>query len=150
MAGVISRLIILTFLIFSSSWYLCFSFPSSENSPNTESFTSQPQGYWTFDNMRAFMVDFARRLRLDPLLADTWYTIPFTAVYNTKVSNSSSLNYFLLSCLLQSSPLPLPPLLLCMSPRKLKHGPLLADIWYYSRLLLSLLFTLLLSLQPRP
>ena len=94
MAGVISRLIILSFLIFSSSCYLCFSFPSSENSPNTESFTSQPQGYWTFDNMRAFMVDFARRLRLDPLLADTWYTIPFTAVYNTKVSNSSSLNSF--------------------------------------------------------
>eukprot|EP00026_Physarum_polycephalum_P000846 Phypoly_transcript_00847.p1 GENE.Phypoly_transcript_00847~~Phypoly_transcript_00847.p1 ORF type:complete len:1309 (+),score=236.62 Phypoly_transcript_00847:226-3927(+) len=56
----------------------------TENSQNTENFTAHPQGYWTFDTMRAFMIDFARQWKLDPLLSDTWYTIPFTALHNTK------------------------------------------------------------------
>jgi hypothetical protein len=51
----------------------------------TVSFTTKPRGYWAPDNMRAFLVHFAKSLKMDPLQPDTWYNIPFKQIYETKV-----------------------------------------------------------------
>ena len=53
-------------------------------------FTSKPIGHWTRQNMRAFMESFARKRDLDPLLADTWYKIPYRLVIKSKVCHPLS------------------------------------------------------------
>jgi hypothetical protein len=42
-------------------------------------------GYWTFGTIRNFLISFAQQLNMDPLLPSTWYSIPFSTVYSSKV-----------------------------------------------------------------
>lgn len=47
-------------------------------------FSSKPIGFWTNDNMRAFLEEFAKSKNLDPLLSETWYTITRQDIAVTK------------------------------------------------------------------
>jgi hypothetical protein len=49
-------------------------------------FTTQPPNYWTKANMRKFMENAARSRNLDPLRAETWYSIPVSYIYEITVS----------------------------------------------------------------
>ena len=53
-------------------------------------FTTKPQGFWTPQNMRAYMEQFAKHRHLDPLVPDTWLT-SFTEFVQTPVTTHSSL-----------------------------------------------------------
>eukprot|EP00026_Physarum_polycephalum_P001094 Phypoly_transcript_01095.p1 GENE.Phypoly_transcript_01095~~Phypoly_transcript_01095.p1 ORF type:complete len:1190 (+),score=164.67 Phypoly_transcript_01095:101-3670(+) len=51
----------------------------------------KPAKYWTSEKgkkIRAFFEDFARSLNLDPLLPDTWYSIPRKAILQEKEARS--------------------------------------------------------------
>eukprot|EP00026_Physarum_polycephalum_P001261 Phypoly_transcript_01262.p1 GENE.Phypoly_transcript_01262~~Phypoly_transcript_01262.p1 ORF type:complete len:970 (+),score=114.54 Phypoly_transcript_01262:138-3047(+) len=45
-------------------------------------FTTQPPNYWTKANMRKFMENAARARQLDPLRAETWYSLPVSYIYD--------------------------------------------------------------------
>jgi hypothetical protein len=45
-----------------------------------DGFKAQPLGYWTTNNMRLFLENFARDRNLDPLLPETWYEIPYKEI----------------------------------------------------------------------
>jgi signal peptidase I len=67
-------------------------FSSLRSSPDTNvqddaNFSAKPTGYWTGKkgkNMRLFLEKFARSRNMDPLLPDTWYSIPRRAIESTK------------------------------------------------------------------
>ena len=48
-------------------------------------FTAQQIGHWTLKNMRLWLEAFAKSRKLDPLLPETWYDIPFEDVASSKV-----------------------------------------------------------------
>jgi hypothetical protein len=51
---------------------------------HSKNFTTKPRGFWTFDNMRAYITNFAKNLNLDPLLPATWHKIS-NSIFDTKV-----------------------------------------------------------------
>jgi hypothetical protein len=59
--------------------------PKNPESTQTKGFTTQPIGYWTTSRMQEFMVDIAKQFKMDPFLPKTWYTIPYSAIYHSKV-----------------------------------------------------------------
>eukprot|EP00026_Physarum_polycephalum_P003873 Phypoly_transcript_03889.p1 GENE.Phypoly_transcript_03889~~Phypoly_transcript_03889.p1 ORF type:complete len:768 (+),score=139.06 Phypoly_transcript_03889:1-2304(+) len=49
--------------------------------------TPHPFGYWTSErrkNLRKFFENFAKSFQMDPLLSETWYTIPLTKLKDVK------------------------------------------------------------------
>ena len=51
-------------------------------------FVAHPMGYWTTDkghNMRAYLEEIALNMNKDPMDPETWYSIPRSAVEETKV-----------------------------------------------------------------
>lgn len=51
-----------------------------------ERFSAKPKGYWAFDNMRTFMKNIVRGYNLDPLLPESWYSLPLRAISQSKVN----------------------------------------------------------------
>lgn len=53
-------------------------------------FAAKPIGYWTSEkgrNMREFFENIARRRNLDPLVADTWYSISRSEIKDLQARN---------------------------------------------------------------
>eukprot|EP00026_Physarum_polycephalum_P003961 Phypoly_transcript_03978.p1 GENE.Phypoly_transcript_03978~~Phypoly_transcript_03978.p1 ORF type:complete len:727 (+),score=78.73 Phypoly_transcript_03978:92-2272(+) len=47
-------------------------------------YTVKPAGFWNLKNMRKFLEDFARKRKLDPHVASTWYNLTAKEISNTK------------------------------------------------------------------
>jgi hypothetical protein len=51
-----------------------------------EGFTSKAAGFWDKINMRGFLMELAKRKRLDPFRSETWSSITREDIKNSKVS----------------------------------------------------------------
>lgn len=53
-----------------------------------EKFATQPVGHWNARNMRSFLEEFAKSRNMDPLLAETWYNIPYQDISQVQGGDS--------------------------------------------------------------
>jgi hypothetical protein len=60
----------------------------------TKIFTTQPLGFWTHANMRAYLEELARSVNMDPLVTDTWLNFPFKAISQSKAFHSYLVYYY--------------------------------------------------------